>query len=239
MTWAQGTFAFSFGILVPTVGILSAIGLKREGKKSWLKGLLVGSGAVIIALCACGLLAALLFPEYPRKRVPELLANAFTLPAAAAGVGAIWFVSKARAESKRFCILASAAVLVVYVVGLAISYQVFTWPFRKALPWSAKDVHEWYMTDGLLPDYSYQLKARVTEEQFRRYIARFGLTPHTSTRNYSDLTPCLSWDSAPEFEDGWWDPSDSLDSTYVRQVYHTWTFAKFERGYLYLGSLDH
>src|SRR5262245_56904821 len=99
MTWAQGTFAFSFGILVPTVGLFSAIRLKRE-RKSWIRGLLVGSGTVIIALAASCLLAVLLFPEYPKKRVPELLANAFTLPAAAAGVCAIWFVSKARAESK-------------------------------------------------------------------------------------------------------------------------------------------
>jgi hypothetical protein len=90
-----------------------------------------------------------------------------------------------------------------------------------------------------LPDYSYNLKARVTEKQFCDYITRFGLTPHTPARTYSDEAILLSWKMGPGFEAGWWDPSDSLDATFVWQNYHTWTFAKYEHGFLYLASITH
>jgi hypothetical protein len=111
------------------------------------------------------------------------------------------------------------------------------WRFRRELPWMTKDIHERYWSHGFLPDYSYYLKARITEEQFWRYIAKFKLTPHTSTRQYSESPdPWLDWDPDPY---SWWNPSKSLDSTFVWQGHDTWTFAKYERGYLYLVSLNH
>jgi hypothetical protein len=114
------------------------------------------------------------------------------------------------------------------------------WRFRRELPWRAQDVKEWHQSDGFLPDYSYQLKAKITEEQFHRYIAKFELTPHTPTRKYSDSPEAwLTWHRAPGFSGAWWDPSDSLEHTFVWQGNDTWTFAKYERGYLYLASLNH
>src|SRR6185503_8586946 len=149
MTWAQGTFAFCFGILTPAVGVLSAVRLRRE-RKSWIRGLLLGSVATFLASAVCCFIAHFCFPNYPRQHIPELLANAFTLPAIAAGIAAIWFVSDTRAAGKRFCLFASALVVVLYVGGLALCYEAFTWRFRKELPWSAHDVHEWYVSDTLL-----------------------------------------------------------------------------------------
>ena len=114
------------------------------------------------------------------------------------------------------------------------------WRFRRELPWSAQGIQEWHWSDGFLPDYSYHLKARITEEQFHTYIAKFGLALHTPTRQYSESPdPWLSWQSAPGFGGGWWDPSESLEHTFVRQGHDTWTFAKYERGHLYLASLNH
>lgn len=111
------------------------------------------------------------------------------------------------------------------------------WSFRRELPWTAEDVHERYWSDGFLPDDSYRLKARITDEQFRRYIAKFELTPHAPTRAYSE-SPDLYLTWSPR-TDTWWDPTDSLESTFVSQDRDTWTFAKHERGYLYLRSLNH
>jgi hypothetical protein len=167
------------------------------------------------------------------------VANSFTLPGVAAGIAVIWWLSAARAQTKRFCILASALVVALYLSGIALCYSMFTWEFRKALPWSAREIHECYMTEPLLPDYSYQLKARITEHEFRDYIARFKLTPHTSSRTYSEEAIWLSWNEVPGFERGWWDPSDSLDSTFVWEGNDTWIFAKYENGHLYLGSVNH
>jgi hypothetical protein len=238
MTWAQGTFAFCFGILVPMVGLVSAMRHKREGK-SRFNGFVLGSGAMFLALAACSLLAILCFPKYPRQEVPELLANAFTLPGLAAAIAVIWLVPRKPIGSLWFCQMASVIAVVLYLAGVALCYEAFTWPFRRALPWSAHQVHEWYWTDTLIPDYSYQLKAKITEEEFRRYVTRFGLTPHTTNRRYSDDLILLRWDSASGSGREWWDPSESLDSTFVKQDRYTWTFAKYEHGYLFLSSLAH
>jgi hypothetical protein len=113
------------------------------------------------------------------------------------------------------------------------------WGFRRALPSNAEDVHEWFREDGFLPDYSYKLKAKISEEQFHQYVERFELTQHYPLRQYSDdIEPWLRWKAdraAPE----WWDPSESLVQTFVRQSGDNWTYAKRERGYLYLKSIEH
>jgi hypothetical protein len=114
------------------------------------------------------------------------------------------------------------------------------WVFRRNLPGTAVDVSEWDRSETLLPDYSYHLKASITEEQFGIYITKFGLTPHSETRQYSQSpSPWLSWQAAPGFQGSWWDPSDTLAGTFVHQEGDTWTFAKYENGYLYLASLNH
>ena len=140
----------------------------------------------------------------------------------------------------------SARWLHILAIFLAICFAWFLWyrpdqwRFRHKLPWSAQDVHEWHREDGFLPDYSYLLKAKITEAQFRRYITKFGLTSHTASRQYSESPdPWLSWEAAPSFDGGWWNPSDSLEDTFVWQGYDTWTFAKYEHGYLYLSSINH
>lgn len=237
MTWAQGTFAFCFGIIVPAVGVLSAVGVRREGKSA-LKGFAFAFGVTLLALVACCFIAHFLFPRYPSEPIPEVVANAFTLPTVVVGLCMILFTC--RRSSLRFRSVSSTALIVLYLVGIFLSYQFFTWGFRKALPYAASDIHESYWEDSLLPDYGYHLKAKVTEGQFRAYIAGFRLTPHTPTRIYSDYVGCLAWGrSDPPLNRSWWDPSPSLESTHVSQAYHTWTFAKYERGYLYLESLRH
>ncbi len=136
--------------------------------------------------------------------------------------------------------------LVALVIGLVVVALVWAswgrmtqWAFRRALPSHAEDVHESIREDGFLPDYRYKLKAKISEEQFRRYIEQFGLTAHSSMRKYSDDADVwLRWQHSGRKVDGW-DPSESLDETFVRQAGDTWTFAKRERGYLYLMSLNH
>jgi hypothetical protein len=111
------------------------------------------------------------------------------------------------------------------------------WGFRRELPWTAGDIHEDYETDALLPDYSYQLKARITEAEFQVYIAKFKLTPHTPTRHYAEsFDALLGW---WQHTNDWWDPSTSLSNTFVWQRGTEWTFAKYEHGYLYLKSMEH
>lgn len=114
------------------------------------------------------------------------------------------------------------------------------WQFRHQLPWGAQDVHEWYQEDSFLPDYSYLLKAKITEDQFRSYIGKFGLTIHSENRKYSEPSdPWLNWTDWSGRKNDWWNPSSSIENTFVAEGGDTWTFAKYEQGYLYLSSVNH
>ncbi len=138
----------------------------------------------------------------------------------------------------RGCLLALAPLAVAGIIA-------FLWirpdetTARRALPSSAEDIHEWEQDFGFLPDFTYHLKAKITEEHFHHYVDKFGLTPHTSTRQYTQSADWLSWESLPGSVGDWWNPSNSLEFTFVRQEDDFWMFAKYEHGYLYLTALDH
>ncbi len=134
-----------------------------------------------------------------------------------------------------------ALVLAVVVVAVAWASwgRMTQWGFRRALPSNAEDVHEWIREDGFLPDYSYKLKAKISDEDFHRYIDRLKLTPNAAGRQYSqDAEAWLRWQPDPAAPE-WWNPSESLAETFVRHSGDNWTYAKRERGYLYLKSLEH
>lgn len=146
---------------------------------------------------------------------------------------------KKKSTKFRGCLIALAVLGVVGTIA-------FLWirpdqsSARRALPFSAEDIHEWEKDFGFLPDFTYHLKAKITEEQFHRYVEKLGLTPHPSTREYlQSSVPWLSWESLPGSVGDWWDPSDSLDFTFVLHERDFWMFAKYEHGYLYLTALDH
>ncbi len=111
--------------------------------------------------------------------------------------------------------------------------------WKHELPASITNVQEWAWADGFLPDYSYMLKAKVTQAEFDSFASKLKLTPHSPTRTYSENSTWLSWSTAPGFTNDWWDPSDSLETTFVAEGHDTWSFAKYENGYLYFQSLNH
>ncbi len=238
MTWAQGTFAYCFGIMIPVVGILATRQIRRE-KKPWLIRFICVSALMFLALLGCCALAIFFYPRYPREEVPELLANAFTLPGLLFGLLILRYVARKDTEPKQSERKLYLQLITVYVLGIFLCHYLFTWEFRKELPWLAHDVHEQFYTDGLLPDYGYFLKAKISEAEFRDYLTKFSLSPHTSSRTYTDDVGWLEWNDGISPRDSWWNPSPSLDATFVWQGGDTWIFAKYENGYLYLKSLNH
>ncbi len=128
------------------------------------------------------------------------------------------------------------AILFVVGAGWFLWARPHQWTFRRELPWSATEIRESYWTEGFLPDYNYYLKARITEKQFQDYLAKFELTPHTPERKYEDEEMWMEWGY---HSNSWWAPSESLEKTFVWQGGHTWTFAKYENGNLYLTSITH
>jgi hypothetical protein len=111
--------------------------------------------------------------------------------------------------------------------------------WRRHLPASATGIKEWAWTDGFLPDFSYQLKARITDSEFVEFVASLGLTPHTPDRKYSEASHWLSWSPSLRFDGKWWDASNALTSTYVKEGHDTWMFAKHENGFLYFKCFSH
>jgi len=136
------------------------------------------------------------------------------------------------------CALIGCVGLLAIGLGLRqVAISLTTTPLRKALPASARDIHEWSGgEEGILAqDYMYLLKARITPDEFDAYVNRFGMTPHTPNRSYQyGFQP--GWRIGQELE--WWDPSDDVSNTYVLDHSSAWTYAKYENGYLYVVSYN-
>lgn len=67
--------------------------------------------------------------------------------------------------------------------------------------------------DSFLGDGTIKIKARVTGAEFVEVVQQLGLTPHTADRKYTDDLVCLQWMGD---RDARWDPSPSIDRTFVR-----------------------
>ncbi len=150
-------------------------------------------------------------------------------------------------KGKRFlsCILVGLAGLCIWgvVARMAVRWAVYELtapPIRKALPFTAQDVHDWSWEEGgeTGQDYCYMVKAKITPEEFRQYINRFGLTLHTPTRRYSmDYSP--GWNGCTFIEKpDWWTPSDDMSGTYVHDYGSAWVYAKYEGGYIFVVSYN-
>jgi hypothetical protein len=202
MTWSQGVFACCGGVLAPATGVLCAWRLRRQDG-SPLKGFILGFGSVLCVMIAVSFLAILVFPGYPGEPVPEPTAISFTIPVLAASILALWLVDWRQARTNRFPFLGASSLVVLYLAGILATYELFTWPYRKALPLSASEVNEYVWTDGFLPDFSYYLRARITEEQFLNYVARFKLAIDGKRELF-----------AGPHEVPWWSPSSGAHEVY-------------------------
>ncbi|MDC0936822.1 hypothetical protein OAS39_11090 [Pirellulales bacterium] len=104
-------------------------------------------------------------------------------------------------------------------------------PARKALPWSASDVHEELTTFGILPDHWYVLKARLSEDAFGFYVDRL----HLRQWQAEDDSHNLNWNCS---EKPWWNPTASNSDVWFR-VGKDWAlYAKHENGYVFVHSFE-
>ncbi len=136
-------------------------------------------------------------------------------------------------RKKRWISSGVALALVIWMASPASD----EWVFQRKLPRYAQDVRVWKHADGFLPDYMYLLRARISQDDFARYAASLNLTPHSPTRKYEEgpAEQFMDWGR----RDDWWDPSPDLAGTFVDQGQDTWTFAKYENGYVYLKSFNY
>jgi len=148
-------------------------------------------------------------------------------------------------NKRRVRLLGGIIVCVILVVaclgGQASIRLLFASPIRRALPWTAREVHEWQWNEPGLTgqDYTYLVKARISERQFDAYVDRLDLSPHSPDRDYEHSGFSPNWDPHLPGTDQspvWWDPSASLDGTYVYDGGSWWIVAKWENGIVYAVS---
>lgn len=214
--------------MAPAVGILCAWRLRHEGE-SPLKGFILGFATVFCALIGCSFLAIFIFPGYPNVPVSEPIAVSLTVPVIIASIFAIWLITRKRSVHNRFPFGGASALLALYLVGIFMAYQMFTWPYRRALPWSASEVKEYAWTDGFLPDFVYCLRARVTEEQFRDYVVHFELASAGSQEHFP----------VTDEEVSWWKPSPGAHEVFRLEDGDWEMEAVFDNGIMWVMAGEH
>lgn len=254
MTATQVAFAFVVLVVAPGFGLCGSVTC-RQTRLGRTRGFALATLASWLGLALSGVIAALYFPRYPVEGPPEHAAMMFVVPSFVVGIGAVLLLSRlvpARPDAgdiasdrrhARRLLLAGVSLSSLMVATI---YFWLVTPMHKALPWGARHVRESYWADGFLPDYSYCLKARISEDEFPGYVARLGLTPHTQARSHEDPTsPWLGWahpfDLDRATESGrWWDPPPiEAGKTYVAQSGDEWILAAYKDGWLYVSGLNH
>jgi hypothetical protein len=127
--------------------------------------------------------------------------------------------------------------LIIICGGMVLFIRDFRmWPQRKALPSTAEDIQEWsWIEPGpLSQDYSYLLRAKISEEEFAVYVNERGLEPYIQpAEDSSDFF--ISWhpfnSRITHLE--WWNPTDSFENTYIISSDSWWEYAKYENGYIF------
>ena len=116
-------------------------------------------------------------------------------------------------------------------------YQFCVWPPHRALPWSATEVHELALTDGFLPDFSYQLKARIPPDALDASIQELGLTGHGVEVLPSPARPEAVW--GPTFASNpWWDPPEGLGQHWRQESRDFRVEAWYHDGWLYVSASE-
>ena len=102
-------------------------------------------------------------------------------------------------------------------------------PYRQALPDTASDIRE---HRGGVVDFTYLLRARITEEEFEDYVKRLGLVLKSSGVLQAGINvgPRERHDDDPD----WWSPIWSVDRVYGIRRDGDVISAKYEGGFVYL-----
>jgi len=133
---------------------------------------------------------------------------------------------------KKLIILGLLPVGLCVVVLLACvgRYYLFESPQRRALPWGASNIHEHYWSDGLLPDYSYHLRADITRDQFLEYAERLDLSPHDPQGDPHDYS--WHWNAPAR----WWTPPQTMERVYSETYRRGGTYIGYYNGQVFVYS---
>jgi len=122
--------------------------------------------------------------------------------------------------------------LFIFFVLSWLWYEIFTWPYRKTLPFFVYDVKECSNTEFLLPDFSYYLRAEMSKKAFEKYVARLHLTPQGSQ---FWLQP-IGVPSCSQID--WWIAADEERETYGKYSQDGAVKATYVHGFIYVYAYE-
>ncbi len=97
------------------------------------------------------------------------------------------------------------AVITFGVIALAMAISFFLFPSpERALPFSATDITIEKHINGFLPDYSFHISAKITPEEYKRFVRRIGLSKHPYDSDgwmYSETEK--DWYRNADYKDGY------------------------------------
>lgn len=220
-------FAYS-GTVVPAVAALAGGYVASRQKRSVILGSLVGGGAVAAALVVMALIASACFPHYPRLPVNESLALLLTCPCVVAGVLSFRYLGGWSDPSRASRAVLPVLLCAVWLAGIPWTYSLTTWSYRKALPWSATDISEHAWTEGFLPDYSYWMRAKISETQFEAYVAKYALQ--------QSKDDSYSWQS-DEHKPSWFKSQSIEDKLFKAEDGRWFMCAFYDSGFIYVTAM--
>lgn len=118
---------------------------------------------------------------------------------------------------KRFLLygcLTPVVFVAILIAGAIIVDKIVPSKARRALPYSAAEVQEYYSSAGFTGDFTHVLKARLPERDFSQYAKNLGLTEKYDPRKYGSAYDHLKT-SVGDVPD-WWDEPMELDNCYFQ-----------------------
>ena len=228
MTWTQAVFGYT-GAVLPLVAFIFGGWLSGKQMRGVFKGGLIAGGTVAAAFCMMVLISLACFPKYPEKPIPECGGVLLTFPCVLVGLVVFRYLDGEHSATRAGRVILPTLFFAVWLIGVVSNYEFVTWPYRKALPWTASDVQDYAWTEGFLPDYSYWMRARLSRDQFRVYITKYGLNQAESGGD--------SWlcdDRAP----AWFRPSAGGKVIYTAMKGDWSMSALYDRGYIYVTARE-
>ncbi len=176
-TLAQYAFACCFLSVGPAMGALAATLAWARGRRVPFVSLAT-LGASWAGWMAGGVVAAVLFPTYPRSGVPsEPVAVSFLLPGfVTGGLALCWVAASAprmrwSLRAERGAIIATIALAAVLSFGIVRGHEAATtWPARRHLPSAAVVIDENILVATVIGDFRYDIEARMTEAEFETWM---------------------------------------------------------------------
>jgi hypothetical protein len=188
-TPTQYALGVCFLILGPAFAIAAAL-VQWRRRENVAFGMIAAGGASWLGWIVSCAVAVVLFPRYPVSGAPpEPVAMLFALPGLAAGAVVLrWLASRRDATRGSPRLFRTAGALLVVISGVlafalvAIHVGITTWPARRELPASAVIVTEEAFEDTFLGDFTYDISARMSREEFRAWMQRLGLRATSDDR---------------------------------------------------------